>query len=276
MISELKKSEYYKCEELIYEEGLLEAKAVIEGENTGRIFVDDIIAPASGFIWLGSNNGFIFIGNEENKEFNFELKNFFNTVIKSDANKFGLTAFEAIGNHSKWNRTFKKVFGENLIGYNQRVYALKKTDYRKQYEPVIEQGYEFIKITKDILENKGYLTIKNIDFLQSKILEFWTSFERFLDYGIGYIAVYENEIVSVCFSGVVAGNVHGIDIETLKHHQGKKLAQKVAHFFVNDCIENNITPYWDCMEVNKPSVSVAENIGFENKFNYIWYSISFE
>jgi hypothetical protein len=276
MISELKKSEYYKCEELIYEEGLLEAKAVIEGENTGRIFVDDIIAPASGFIWLGSNNGFIFIGNEENKEFNFELKNFFNTVIKSDANKFGLTAFEAIGNHSKWNRTFKKVFGENLIGYNQRVYALKKTDYRKQSEPVIEQGYEFIKITKDILENKGYLTIKNIDFLQSKILEFWTSFERFLDYGIGYIAVYENEIVSVCFSGVVAGNVHGIDIETLKHHQGKKLAQKVAHFFVNDCIENNITPYWDCMEINKPSVSVAENIGFENKFNYIWYSISFE
>ncbi|SDQ56819.1 GNAT family N-acetyltransferase [Virgibacillus salinus] len=276
MISELKKSEFYKCKELLYEQGHIEPKAIIEGKNSGRIFVDDIISPTSGFIWLGSNNGFIFIGNEENEGFNFELKNFINTVIKLDVRKVGLTSFEAIGNHSKWNKTIKKVFGENLISYNQRVYELQKDDYRKQNVPIIEQGYEVIKITKTILENRDYLVYENIEFLHSKVLEFWTSFERFLNYGIGYCVVYENEIVSVCFSGVVAGNVHGIDIETLKHHQGKKLAQKVAHTFVKDCIENNNTPYWDCMEVNKPSVSVVENIGFKNKFNYIWYSISFE
>ncbi|UII58385.1 GNAT family N-acetyltransferase (plasmid) [Cytobacillus spongiae] len=276
MISELEKSDYYKCRELIYEKGPLEAEAVIEGSHPGRIFVDDIISPTSGFIWLGSNNGFIFIGNEANEEFNFELYVFFNTVIKLDAYKLGLTAFEAIGNHSKWNDTFKKVFGENMKAYNQRVYEFKKTDYRKQNEPVIEQGYEVIKITKDIIENKGYVSFENINFLRSKILEFWNSFEEFLEDGIGYIAVYKNEIVSVCFSGVVAGIVHGVDIETLKHHQGKKLGQKVAHLFVNELIDNNITPYWDCMEINKPSVSFAENIGFKNEFNYIWYSISFK
>ncbi|TMU87042.1 GNAT family N-acetyltransferase [Bacillus sp. BHET2] len=275
MISELKASEFYKCKELLYEEGHLEPKAIIEGKNSGRIFVDDINAPTSGLIWLGSNNGFIFIGNEENEGFNFELNNFFNTVIKSDANKVGLTAFEAIGNHSKWNETIKKVFGENLKSYNQRVYDLQKDHYRIQNEPVLEQGYEVRKITKNILGNEGCLTFKNIGFLNSKILEFWTSFERFLNNGIGYLVVYESEIVSVCFSGAVAGNVHGIDIETLKHHQGKKLAQKVAHSFVQDCIENNLTPYWNCMEVNIPSNSVAEKIGFKNKFNYIWYSIPF-
>ncbi len=273
MISELKKSEFYKCKELLYEEGHLEPKAIIEGENSGRIFVDDIISPTSGFIWLGSNNGFIFIGNEENEGFNFELSHFIHTVIKPDAGKVGLTTFEAIGNHSKWNKTIKKVFGEDVNGYNQRVYDLQKDHYKMQNEPVLEQGYEVRKITKNILGNEGYLPFKNIGFLHSKILEFWTSFERFLHYGIGYLVVYDNEIVSVCFSGVVAGNVHGIDIETLKHHQGKKLAQKVAHSFVKDCIENNMTPYWDCMEVNIPSNSVAENIGFNNKFNYIWYSI---
>jgi hypothetical protein len=30
------------------------------------------------------------------------------------------------------------------------------------------------------------------------------------------------------------------------------------------------------MEINTPSVSAAENVGFKNKFNYIWYSVSFE
>ncbi|WP_421385254.1 GNAT family N-acetyltransferase [Bacillus salacetis] len=276
MISELKKSDFYKCKELLNDEGLLEAKAVIEGGHPGRVFVDDTTAPESGFIWLGSNNGYIFIGNEKNEGFNRQLKGFFENVIKPDANKVGLTAFEAIGNHSKWNKTIKKVFGENVIGYNQRVYELKENECRKQYEPVVEQGYEVIKITKNIIDSKGCSTFKNVEFLHSKILEFWASFEKFIKEGIGYIAVYENEIVSVCFSGVVAGNVHGIDIETLKYHQGKKLAQKVAHAYVNDCIQNNIIPYWDCMEINKPSVSVAEKVGLQIKFNYIWYRIPFE
>lgn len=276
MISELEQSEFYKCKELLVHEGLLESKAVIEGWNSGRIYVDDLQSPTSGFIWLGSNNGFIFIGNEENEGFNCQLNHFLNTVIKPEARRMGLTGFEAIGDRSKWNKTIKNVFGENLRGYNQRVYELQKDHYIQKNEPILEQGYETVKITKSMWENKGNVTYKNIEFLHSKLLEFWPSFERFLHLGFGYMVVHEKEIVSVCFSGVVAGNVHGIDIETLPHHQGKKLAQKGAHAFVQDCLENEIIPYWDCMEINEPSVSVAENIGFRNKFNYMWYSIPFE
>lgn len=63
MITELKKSEFYKCKDLLYAQGVqLEAKAVVEGVNPGRIFVDDIETPASGLIWLGNNDGFFFIG----------------------------------------------------------------------------------------------------------------------------------------------------------------------------------------------------------------------
>jgi GNAT superfamily N-acetyltransferase len=272
MISELNKTEFYKCKEILCEEGLLEAKAVIEGEHPGRLFVDDVSAPESGVIWLGSNNGFIFFGREDNEGFNGKLSDFFHSVIKIDYEKAGFTAFEAIGYHSKWNKTIKKVFGENMIGYNQRVYKLQKDQYMKENKPVIEPRYELIKISRETF-NSPY---ENIDFLQSKILEFWPSSEQFLNDGVGYMAVHEHEVASVCFSGVVAGDLHGIDIETLPQHQGNKLAQKVAHSFVKECLENNITPYWDCMEINKPSVSVVESIGFENTYNYIWYRIPFE
>ncbi|WP_226673439.1 GNAT family N-acetyltransferase [Rossellomorea aquimaris] len=274
MILELEKSEFYKCKGFIRDEGLLETVAVIDGDHPGRVFVDDVTDPTSGFIWLGSQNGFIFMGDAENEEFNIELNHFFHTVIKSDAHKVGLTAFEAIGNHPKWNKTLRNVFGENIIGYNQKVYELKMSGYRTQNESELDQGYEVVKINKDIMVNN--VVLDNTDFLRSKILEFWPSFERFLDEGIGYAAIYENEIVSVCFSGVVAGKVHGVDIETLKHHQGKKLGQSVAHSFVRECLENHLTPYWDCMEINQPSVSIAENIGFENTLNYVWYSIPFD
>jgi GNAT superfamily N-acetyltransferase len=276
MISELDPIEFYKCKPLLVHDGLLESKAAIEGTHSDRIFVDDPMSPASGFIWLGSNNGFIFIGNEENADFNSQLNHHFNTVIKPDANRMGLTGFEAIGDHPKWNKTIKRVFGENLKGYNQKVYELQKNHYIRKHEPRLEQGYETAKITKSILENNGSEPYRNIEFLQSKVLEFWPSFERFYYHGVGYMMVYKNEIVSVCFSGVVAGNVHGIDIETLPHHQGKKLALKVAHAFVQECLENGITPYWDCMEINEASVSIAEKIGFRNKHHYMWYNIPFE
>ncbi|WP_438941256.1 GNAT family N-acetyltransferase [Lysinibacillus xylanilyticus] len=36
---------------------------------------------------------------------------------------------------------------------------------------------------------------------------------------------------------------HCIDIETLEAHRGNKLAQKLAHYFVKDCLGQDSTPY---------------------------------
>lgn len=49
---------FYRCNSLVNEQGKLEVKAVIEGVNPGRIFVDNIFSPNSGLIWLGYNDGF--------------------------------------------------------------------------------------------------------------------------------------------------------------------------------------------------------------------------
>ncbi|RLL48486.1 GNAT family N-acetyltransferase [Oceanobacillus piezotolerans] len=276
MIFELDKTEFSKCRKLLNEQGQLEAKAIVENENPGRIFVDNINNPVSGLIWLGNNDGFIFFGSEQNENFNNGLNQFINNVIIPEAKKVQLKWFEGVGNHEKWNNTIERVFEHRKLGsWNQRVYILHKDGYKGNNEPEIDQGYKVIKICNTLYENKDN-SIKNIEFLQSKILDFWPSPESFFNNGMGYCIVYENEIVSVCFSGFVVGNVHCIDIETLKTHQGKKLAQRVAHSFVKDCLDNNMVPYWDCMEINKPSVAVAENIGFRNVFNYVGYDFSFE
>ena len=61
MIKELNSSDFYKCKAFLNDHGQLEAKAVVEKVNPGRIFVDDIENPNSGFIWLGNNDGFILL-----------------------------------------------------------------------------------------------------------------------------------------------------------------------------------------------------------------------
>ncbi|PFQ36882.1 GNAT family N-acetyltransferase [Bacillus cereus] len=276
MISELSKNDFYKCRGLINEQGQLEVRAVIAGVNPGRIFVDNISSPNSGLIWLGNNDGFFFIGNAENEEFNKEVNRFINNVIVPEARKVGLDYFEGIGNHSKWNKTIESIFQHRkLKSWNQRVYTLRKENYENHREPKIDQGYTVLKMNKALYENNNN-SFKNIDFLQSKILEFWSSADCFLNEGIGYCIVYDDMIVSVCFSGFVFENIHCIDIETVEGHRGRKLAQKITHSFIKECLENDITPYWDCMELNRPSVAVVENVGFTNVFNYVGYYFSFE
>ncbi|MBG9540289.1 GNAT family N-acetyltransferase [Bacillus thuringiensis] len=275
MISELSKNDFYKCSSLINEQGHLEVKAVIAGVNPGRIFVDNVSSPNSGLIWLGNNDGFFFIGDAENEEFNKEMNRFINHVIVPEARIAGLDCFEGIGDHSKWNKTIERIFQHRkLKSWNQRIYTLKQEEYENHHESKIEQGYTVLKMDKALYENNN--TFKNIDFLQSKILEFWSSPDCFFNEGIGYCIVYDDLIVSVCFSGFVFENIHCIDIETIEGHQGKKLAQKITHSFVKDCLENNITPYWDCMELNKPSVAVVENVGFINVCNYVGYYFLFD
>ncbi|MFQ6337518.1 GNAT family N-acetyltransferase [Bacillus sp. AF62] len=276
MICELSKNGFYRCNSLVNEQGQLEVRAVIAGVNPGRIFVDNVSSPNSGLIWLGNNDGFFFIGDAENEEFNKELNRFINNVIVPEARKAGLDCFEGIGNHSKWNKTIERIFQHrNLKSWNQRVYTLRKKGYENHHEPEIEQEYTVLKMSKALYENSNN-AFKNIDFLQSKILEFWSSSDRFFNEGIGYCIVYDDVIVSVCFSGFVFENIHCIDIETIEGYQGRKLAQKIAHSFVKDCLENDIIPYWDCMELNKPSVAVVENVGFTNVFNYVGYYFLFE
>ncbi len=48
---------------------------------------------------------------------------------------------------------------------------LRKEDYENHHEPKFEQGYTVLKMSKALYENNNN-TFKNIDFLQSKILEF--------------------------------------------------------------------------------------------------------
>ncbi|MGD6940937.1 GNAT family N-acetyltransferase [Cytobacillus gottheilii] len=273
MIKELKESEFYVCKELLNENGQLEAKAIVEGINPGRIFVDDMESPASGLIWLGNNDGFIFIGNERNDEFNAGLNHLIDTVIAPDANKVGLIWFEGVGNHPQWNATIEKVFANRRLGsWNQRVYTLQKDDYKAGGKSALEEGYKIVQIS-EIFNDKQ---ITNIDFLHAKIGAYWASSESFFQRGAGYCVVQQNKIVSVCFSGFVVEPFHCVDIETLEEHRGKKLAQLAADAFVEDCLNHNFVPYWDCMESNKPSIAVAENIGFKNVFNYIGYEFKFE
>ncbi|WP_394217486.1 GNAT family N-acetyltransferase [Halobacillus trueperi] len=276
MIRELDQTLFYKCEKLIEEDGHVEVKAVIEGNNPGRVFVDDAESPKTGLIWLGNHDGFFFIGEEENQAFNNQINDFLDQVIFPEAKKLRLNNFIAIGNHSKWERTIERVFEHRpMQKSHQNVYRLEKRLLPAHHEPSIKPVYRVFKINEKLYENK-YDSLENIEFLRSKISEFWSSPEDFFQKGIGYCVVHQKKMVSLCFSGFVAENVHGIDIETIEEHQGNKLGQKAAHCVVKDCASKGMVPYWDCEKSNKPSNVIAEKSGLNHYLHYFVYIFPIE
>ncbi|WKT79329.1 GNAT family N-acetyltransferase [Lysinibacillus fusiformis] len=96
MIVELDNADFSKCRELLNEQGQLEAKAVVERINPGRIFVDNRDNPSSGLIWLGNNDGFVFFGSEQNEEFINKLNDLIDNIIIPEAKKVQLKWFEGV------------------------------------------------------------------------------------------------------------------------------------------------------------------------------------
>ena len=264
MIYELERSDFYRCKDLLSGEGNVEVNAIIEGNNTGRVFVDNITSPRSGLVLLGNNDGSFLIGDTNHNSFN-ELQQF----ILEDLKTLGMDYYEVAGTHPFWNETILTIFNDKTIQkWTQKVFKITEESYLKEDCPNIEGIYQTEKLTKAILTSNEIINSKEI---RDTILESWRSIDEFLQLGIGYCAIYNHEIVSVCFSNFVAGNKQCIHIETNEAHRGKQLAKKLAHLFVQDCFIHDLLPYWDCTTTNVASVTVAESVGFVEEFTYDVY-----
>ncbi|MFD2046678.1 GNAT family N-acetyltransferase [Ornithinibacillus salinisoli] len=272
---ELKQTKFNICKQLLSDADMVnEVQAIIAGKNPGRIFVDDSEEPKSGLVWFGNLDGFCFIGDENNDVFIDKIDDLIDQVIAPESKALDLKWFEGFGINKAWEKKLETIFAKRkpVVG-KQRVYTLFPNLYVREVEPIMDSKYSMEKITKLLLENNK---LKNKDKLQSKVLEFWQTIDDFETNGLGYCIVYKNEIVSHCFSSFTTEKYQGIAIETEKEYRGKNLAKIVAHRFVQECFNNRMIPYWDCMEINKPSIAVAESIGFQRKFNYKVMEFPFE
>jgi hypothetical protein len=269
MIYELKKADFYKCKDLANRGGNIEEKAIVNGTNPGRVFVDNVDCPRSALIWQGNLDGFIFLGDSRNRDFNDEIKEYIDQVITPQSKKLGLKWFECIGNHESWYVTFEEIFEDReLKSWNQQVYTLPICDYKEIKNPSINHHSNIIRITEGNLTNG---IIENSKFIESKILEFWESTEKFFKEGIGFGMLHANKVVSLCISGYRYKNILGIDIETLEAYRRNKFAQKTVLAFLQHCFANGFIPYWDCMESNYPSNVLAKSVGFTKEFGYKGY-----
>jgi len=250
-----------------------EALAIIEGNNPGWVFVDDLNTPRAALVWARGIEGFYLVGDANSAIFLEELNVHTEQVLKPRLHDLGVAWFEISGDES-WNPVIEKVFQtRNLESSQQWVYTLKPTKHESVMQHKAVGDCKLQRVDPHLLVD---LSVGNKEFLFSKLTQFWGSVDAFLNTGLGYVLADGEEIASLCCSGFVAGNIHGIDIETKVTHRRKGYAEIVAQAFIEECIERRLQPHWDCMAENAASARLAEKLGFTQSHVYALYSFSLE
>jgi hypothetical protein len=250
-----------------------EATAVIKGNNLGRVFVDDPDAPGAALVWAQGIEGFYLVGNANSSEFLNGLDIFTEQVLKPRLFELGITWLEISGDET-WNPVIEKVYRKRILKRSlQWVYTLKPIEH-DPLELINETRDNRLKrVDRQLLVDRS---IGNRQLLISKLTHFWSSADAFLNTGLGYVMIVEEEIASLCFSGFVAGNIHAIDIETEPSQRRKGYAERAARAFLAECIEKRLKPHWDCMAENTASSRLAEKLGLTRSDEYTLYSISLQ
>lgn len=263
MICELSKNEYHKIRSLIkgQEDINVTINSIIDKNNRGKIYVDNLDKPRVAIIWAIGCMYYI-IGDTDNEDFNSSLDTFITNVLGPDSlaicggTHFGITICQ---DENKWTRNLNAIFNYRNPYKEYRYYYVFDKNKYKNYENDLPEGYIIKRIDKDIINNDLENLIVN-DILG----DFWISVDNFLDKGIGFCVLKENKIISNCFSGYVSGEFHDIVIRTYgEENERKGFATSVSRAFIDCCILNNITPCWSTDEENISSQKIAEKCGFK-------------
>ncbi|WP_254847605.1 GNAT family N-acetyltransferase [Paenibacillus odorifer] len=105
-----------------------EILSIIEGNNPGWIFVDQLVTPKSALVWSKGMQGFYIIGDHTNEIFIKSLDSYVSSQIVPRMKKLGLEYFEVSGQHNEWNLA--------LMFPSRKLYPFEQMVFKLFHKPV--------------------------------------------------------------------------------------------------------------------------------------------
>ncbi len=236
--------------------------SIFEENTEGELWYDE--EEDTYFIWDKGNIVFYLFGESPSFEFLNDLSELFDDHIMERAEDYGFSHFKINDLTDTSEEEIKTVFGD------REYKTLKKYfyGYDKESIGVFHSSIAELKvldIDEDFLKRTE---LRNLARVINEVKWMWPSFEKYYENGYGKAGVVEDEIVCWCTAEYVSKDSCGIGIETLDRYRQKGIATKTAAEFIDYCLKNDITPYWECGSYNEPSVKLAERLGFDKIHEY--------
>lgn len=247
---ELKPSEFHRVasifEGLPY--GVSIPNSVIAGIGHGRVFTNDPAQPTTALVY--NNGACTLAGAADDLIFAEHVCQWLLEYHGSDY--FILYAFP-----KAWEEVLDRILGSSVKKRRRFDFDFNGSRFARieGWKSRLLAGYELRRIDKNLMQR-----IREVDNPYSR--SYWKSAADFEEHGIGFCAVHQDAIVSMCYTAFAWHGHHDIDILTAEGHRGVGLATTVACAFIDHCLTHDLVPKWDCWTNNRPSVALAEKLGF--------------
>ncbi|HDX9643048.1 TPA: GNAT family N-acetyltransferase [Bacillus mobilis] len=227
------------------------AYAVCDQMIDGEIFANEKLT--AGLIRTANGIYYLF-GDTDDQNYNEDLFAYLKVALEKTEKRF--TLFTSI---EEWEIMIEGRFSNVLRNMPRMKFQREISEEKKQ--DANKNTYEVKRIDKSDIERSS-------EFTEEYYKEYWGSKETFLNGGFGFCIEQDGMIIAECVSIFRGNSFAEIDIATHKAYQGKGLAQAVATRFIEHCMQNDITPCWDCYVDNIPSQKLASKLSFNHPIEY--------
>lgn len=247
---ELQSDHYWKVTPIVSEVPFnnLFARVVIEQKVEGQVFVDDLSNPTVCLI-IHKYGMALLCGNDTNVSFNNNLVSYLNHPSPN-------------GFPAKWLLTYPQKWEQKLVDLldHNKTYFLQTQRINYQFnpqfplqQPNIPDGFTLQQIDSALFHK-----------IQGSVVpqHFWNTVDDFLEHGIGFSLLYENQIISSCFSSYIVEDKLELGVETSENFRNKGYSIYAASALIKYCLQNGYEPIWGCRRENIGSSRLAESLGF--------------
>ena len=247
-------------------------RAVVEGTSPGKIWVNDVSNPTSGF--MATTEGWFLAGAPENEEFNKNLRMLVHDMILngkyySPVNPDFLHELFFHIDSERWKTKFSYIFDIRppLPSYRMHFVCRKVVlDWHK----MIPTDYQIISVDSDF----------DIGLFECPPdVQEWIShsLEDQKKRGFGKCLIHGNKIVVWVNADCASKNECEIGIITTDDYRRKGLGSITAAATVDSCLSKGYSLIgWHCDNHNYGSIAVAEKVGFEKERDYVHYICMFD
>ena len=239
----------------------LVGSSIILGLTPARVWVDDPLRPNTVLANEGRNVHLS--GATDNDETNRQLAEIFANEIAPECRSRGISFFKLHYSPEIWSSIIDTIFGPLEQNVDRRIYCAL-SDGSSASCPPVPTGFALRQIDQQLLDSK----VGHLDLVFEEILGGWLSIDTFLERGFGFAMLHGTSVVCWCTSEYVSEERCGMGIETVEDYQGRGIATTVGAQVAKQAKGLGLRPYWDCWEDNKPSIRVAEKLGFTDPYSY--------
>ena len=247
-------------------------RAVIEKTSPGKIWVDDVEKPESGF--MATTEGWFIAGNPNNDEFNDGLRKLTHDMILrgkfySPVNPEFLHELFFHIDTEDWKLKFPIIFDiRTPLPTYRNHFVCEKVSL--DWQGSIPEGYDLLKVNSN-------LDVDSFEFPED--IKEWVSHSQQdqIKRGYGMCLTHGKNVVVWINADCASGTECEIGIITTQDYRRRGLGGLTAAAAVDNCFSLGYSNVgWHCENHNHGSIAVAQKVGFVKERDYVHYICMFD